>query len=201
LPVQLISTSVKRSPVGTSDNMFRTLLSAHSPRSSNFPLNLPVRTVPIPANAPLSIRMRDPINDKSSRFGSCAIISRICVRVTTPELMTKEVTDCGNFQSEGTRNGGAPPYPNRCTLSVFVKHEVYSKNRSGTQSCPAIQTRNSLTRWAGLSSGTGNTLNHLCIFLAVKRAEWKRCRRHEVTHDLDTRAHARRVLRMQSAAR
>ena len=57
---------------------------------------------------------------------------------------------------------------------------------------PAIEKRNSLTWWAGLSAGTGNVLSHRVISLEVKKAVWKRCRRHDGTHDFDTRAHDRR---------
>ena len=60
-------------------------------------------------------------------------------------FMIKDVTDCGNLQSEGTRNGKSPPFPVKDTLFTFANHGVYSKNLSGTQSYPPIQTRKSLT--------------------------------------------------------
>ena len=49
-----------------------------------------------------------------------------------------------------------------------------------------------LTWWAGLSSGTGKTLSHLSISSRVNLTERKRYRRHDGSHDFDTRAQDRR---------
>ena len=177
--VQEVCTSVKRNPDGISSNMLTTSLPAHPPRSSNRPPNLPPRVVPVPDDISSSTGMRDPDNDRSFKFGSCAIISRICTRVTTLVSMVKAVTDCGNVQNEGVRDNGRPPDPSRDILSTFGNHGVYSRNCSGTQYAPLIQKPKSLTWRAGLSSGTGNALNHLSTVSEVKMTVRKRSRRHD----------------------
>ena len=137
--------SVKPNPDGISNNMLMTSSPAHSPERFNLPPNFPFTIVPIPGNSLLSSATRDPDNNKSSKFGNCAIISRTCTRVTTPVSMVKEVADWGNLQSEVLRNSGTPPCPNNDIFSTFVNHGVYLKNFSGTQPSPPIQTRRSLT--------------------------------------------------------
>ena len=157
---------------------------AHAPLSTNRPPNRPFRTVPIPSNClPPSPAKCD--NTKSSKFGSCAIMSRTCTRVTAPVSMVNEVTDLGSFQSEGSHNGenppypsGTPPYPGKYILSTSVNHGMHSKNTSGIRvNCP-ISRHKSLTWWAGLFSCIGNISSHLHALVGVKEAMWKRWRWH-----------------------
>lgn len=144
--VHPIHISVKCSPVGISNNTSRAPLLTYSLQSISRPPNLPLRAVPIPGNSFLFTATRDPDSDRSSRFGSCAIISRTCMRVTTQVSMAKEVTDCGSFQNKGPRDSGSPPYPNKRILYTSLNHGVYSKNFSGTRISPPIQMRRSPTR-------------------------------------------------------
>ena len=202
LRVHSISTSVKRNPAGISNNILMTsLLSQRTLRSSNFPPNLPLRTVPNPSNSVLSTGIRGPRNDKSSKFGSSAIMSRISARVTPLVPMVKEVTDSGNLQTEGILNSGTFPHPNRYILRTFVNDRMCSKNSSGAQSGPPTQMRKIRAWWAGPCSGTGKVLSHLSTRFEVKSTVWKRYRRHDGVHDFDTRAHGWRELTPASVAR
>jgi len=190
-----ISTLVKRNPVGISNNMFRTSsLAQWSPRSPNFPQNLPLGSVPTPSNSLLSAGINGPHNDKSSKFGSHAIMAQIPTRLTPRISMVKEVTDSGNLQSEGNRGPRQFPAPDRDKLRTFVNRGMCSKNSSGNQLVPLIEIHRARTWWAGLSSGTGNASSHLSI-PQLKKTVWKRCRLHNGTHDFDASAHARRDLR------
>ena len=108
--------------------------------------------------------------------------------------MVKEVTDCGNLQNEGIRSGWNPR-SDKVAFSTFVNHGVYSKNFSGMSSNIPIEKCRCLMRWVGLFSGTGNVSSHLAMCMEVKRMAWKRCRRHDGVHDLDTRAHDWRHLK------
>ena len=162
-------------------------------RSRNCPPNLPLKAVPIPTNVFLFATTIDPDNDKSSRFGSCTTISRIWAIATAPALMVKEVTDCGNFQSQGTYSG----CPNKVTFSAFVNHGTYSKNPLGGPSRTLIEKRRSLTWQAGLSSAPWS----ISAVSVVKCMARKRCRQHDWSHDFDTREHDRREPKSESAAR
>jgi len=153
----------------------------HAPRSANRPPNRPFRTVPIPINFLLSTAAKGPDNAKSSKFGSCPIMSRTCTRVTAEVSMFKEVTDPGSFQSEGSRDSGDPPFPSQIDpgpkndiLSTSVNHGMRPRNLSGKAVfCPTLK-RKSLTWWAGLSSRTGNVSSHSHALVGVKVAVWKR---------------------------
>ena len=152
---------------------------AYLPPSTNIPPNFPIRTVPIGGNSVLPTTVEPPNSDKLSKFGSCAMTSRTCARVIASVLTVKEVMDCGNLQSEGIRGCGVIPNPTRDTVSAFENQWVYSNRFSGTLCFPPTQTCRCLTWWAGLSSSTGNVLNHLSIFPEVKVTKRKRCRRHD----------------------
>ena len=93
LPITRISTSVERNPVSTSSNMFTISVPAYPPKSRNWPSNLSLRFAPIPANTFLLIGIRAPDSDKSSQFGSYAIIFRACARLDVSILMVEEVAD------------------------------------------------------------------------------------------------------------
>jgi len=139
----------------------------------------------------------DPDSHKSSKFGSCTIMSWICTKAVVPTLMVREVTDCGNLPYEGILPDGGTnrlysTLPHKAILSTLVNHGMCSKNLSGAVQYPASEKRTSLTRWAGHCSGVGNVLSHLSMFLEVKRMVRKMCRLHGGTHDLDMREHARR---------
>ena len=75
----------------------------------------------------------------SSKFGSRPIMSRTSMRVQTFVWMVREVTDCGNLQSEGVRDSRDPSRPNKVNFHTFVNHEVYSKNSSGTLLFPPMR--------------------------------------------------------------
>ena len=179
-----ICASVKCSPVGTSNNMSTIALQAIPPKSCNRPPNLPLRAAPIPGRA--GILPGYPDNDKSSKFGSCAITSRTCKRVVPFPPMVKEVTD---GQNENVDNSSRLPYPEKDILSTFVNHEVCSRNSLGETSQSLTEKCRFLTYWAGLSFGTGKVLSYLAIRIGVNRTVWKRWRRHNETHGLNTRAH------------
>ena len=78
---------------------------------------------------------------------------------------------------------------------------MYSKNFSGAPPYSPIERCRCLTKWAGLFSGTGNVSSHLSICVEVKTMVWKRRRRHDGIHDLDTRAHDWRDLKSESVER
>ena len=148
-----ISTSAKRNPVGISSSMFKASGPAYPSLSCNRPLNLPFSVVPIRTSFVLSTGTRTPDSDKLSKFGSCVIIFLTCTRSDVSVFMVREVIDCGNLQRVGVH----PPSPNKDILSTFVNHRVYLKNK---WSEPPVDTRRSLTYWAGLSSGTRNNFDH-----------------------------------------
>ena len=143
-------TSVKCSPVGISSNMSKIPALVWPLESSNFPPNLPLRAVPIPGNAPLSVSTRGANDEKSFRFGSCTIIFRTCARVIVSVLMTKEATDCGN---EGIQDGRRYSRPIKVNFFTFVNHGVYLANFSRPLSSPPTERRSSLMWRMGLSSG------------------------------------------------
>ena len=160
--------------------MLTTSSSTDRSKSTNLPPKLRSRTVPIPGNSLLSTRGGDSDADsiRSSKLGNCAMIPRTCKRVILSISIAKEVTDCGSLQNEDPRNSGSPPSPNKLNFSTFVNHRVYSEHFSRAQLSSSIQTRKSLTRGAGLSSGIGNVLAHLSALLEVKLMTRKRRCRH-----------------------
>jgi len=72
-----------------------------------------------------------PHNDKSSKFGSCAMMSRIPATVTTPVLMDKEVTDRGNLQTVAILDGrNSPPLSQQShPLHIREPWHVFEKRR------------------------------------------------------------------------
>jgi len=199
LRVQRISTSVKRKQVGISNNASMKFSSANPPMSRSPPPNLHLSSVPASDGENPSDRHL-PDRDRSSRFGSPVIISRICARQIKSASMAKEVVDCGSLRCGYTHNF-QPRWTDRVTLTTLVNHGVYSETFLSVLSLPSIRMRKSLTRWAGLSSGTGNVLSHLLIPDREKVTVRKRCGRDDGTHDLDTRAHDRRDPRSELATK
>jgi len=198
-----ISTSLNRNPAGISNNMSMiSLFSSRTFQSFNLPPNVPHRIVPGPSPSLfLSTGIRGPGNDKLSKYGSRAIMSRISKSVIPLEQMVREVTRSGNHQLKGIKYIGFSPNPDTDILRTLTNHGVCSKNSLGTQPYRSNHMCKPRTWWAGLCPGTGKVLSHLPTVFEVKWTVWKRRCRHDGVHDFDTRAHSRRDLESAPAAR
>ena len=76
---------------------------ASIPWSCNFPPNLHLGSVPVPGGNS-TCKIAAPDSDRSSKLGSCTMISQICVMAIESALMVKEVAVCGNLQYQDIYN-------------------------------------------------------------------------------------------------
>ena len=138
-------TSVKSSPVETSNSKFMRSLLACLLRSRSFPPNLALKTVSITSDPCPYTGIQDSDSDKSSKFGSCIRTSWISVREAVTALMIKEVGDRGSLPNEVIHINRYSPSHDKVIFSMFVNNGICSETPEAALVHHSGEKRKSLT--------------------------------------------------------